>query len=398
VTALLPTAGRSTAPTVVLAGALAQRPGIGGHAWVFRHWLAGLAALGCDVVFVDRLEPAMLDDPAAPPESSPQWAWLERVMAGAGMEGRFAVLVDGGRRSLGLDRAALVERCRRAAVLFNVMGYLDDAELLGAAGRRVFVDIDPGFPQFWSALGLHDAFAGHDAFVTVGANVGRPGCAIPACGLDWIPTLPPVDLAAWPAGPPLAGPAAARLTSVATWRGPFGPITHDGTTYGLRVHEFRPYADLPARLPGVHFELALDIDPADAADTDRLRRGGWHLADPRGAAGDPDAYRAYVTGSAGEFVVAKQLYAATASGWFSDRSAAYLAAGRPVVARETGPLGPLPTGEGLVTFRDPDGAAAAVAEVTGNASRHAKAARDLAVDCLDAPKVLGRLLDRLGVA
>src|SRR5581483_9431989 len=126
VTALLPTAGRSTAPTVVLAGALAQRPGIGGHAWVFRHWLAGLAALGCDVVFVDRLEPAMLDDPAAPPESSPQWAWLERVMAGAGMEGRFAVLVDGGRRSLGLDRAALVERCRRAAVLFNVMGYLDD--------------------------------------------------------------------------------------------------------------------------------------------------------------------------------------------------------------------------------------------------------------------------------
>ena len=390
--------GRPAAPTVVLAGALAQRPGIGGHAWVFRNWLSGLAGLGCDVLFVDRLEPGMLPDPAGPPEASPQWAWLEAVMAAAGMGGRFALLYDGGRRCLGLDRAALLQRCQGADVLFNVMGYLDDEEILAAARRRVFVDIDPGFPQLWRALGLHDAFAGHDAFVTVGANVGRPGCAVPDCGLDWIPTRPPVDLAQWPAGPPLSGRAAARLTSVATWRGPFGPVEYDGTTYGLRVHEFRRYADLPRRLPGVRFELALDVDATDAGDVNRLERGGWRLADPRAVAGDCGSYRDYVTGSAGEFLVAKQMYVRTGSGWVSDRSAGYLACGRPVVAQDTGLADQLPTGEGLLTFTDPDGAAAAVAEVTGNASRHAKAARDLAAEYFDAPRVLGSLLARIGVA
>ena len=381
-----------------MGGALAQRPGIGGHAWVFRHWLAGLAGLGCDVLFVDRLEPDMLDDPDSPPEASRQWAWLDDVMAGAGMAGRFAVLYDRGRRCLGLDRAAVVEHCRQAPVLFNVMGYLDDDELLGAVGRRVFVDLDPGFPQFWRALGLHDAFAGHDAFVTVGANLGRAGCAVPDCGLDWIATLPPVDLAAWPAARPLTGRAAARLTSVATWRGPFGPVDHDGVTYGLRVHEFRAYADLPAAVPGARLELALDADAADRPDVDRLQRGGWRIVDPRSAAGDPESYRTYVSGSAGEFLVAKQMYVRTGSGWVSDRSACYLASGRPVVAQDTGLSGHLPTGEGLLTFTDPDSAAAAVAEVTGNASRHAKAARDLAVDCFDAPKVLRTLLDRLEVS
>ena len=384
---------------VVVAGALAQRPGIGGHAWVFRNWLAGLSALGCDVTFVDRLEPAMLDDPADPVESSQQWAWLRDVMDDAGMAGRFALLAGGGRDCLGLERAEVVERCRRAAVVFNVMGYLDDEELLGAGpGRRVFVDIDPGFPQFWRALGLHDALAGHDAFVTVGGNVGQPGCGVPDCGLDWIPTLPPVDLAEWPEGPPLSGPAAARLTSVATWRGPFGPIEHDGTTYGLRVHEFRPYAGLPAAVPGAVLEVALDADVADWPDVSRLERGGWRIADPRAVAGDPASYRAYVAGSAGEFMIAKQMYVRTGGGWVSDRSACYLASGRPVVAQDTGLGALLPTGEGLVTFTDPDSAAAAVAEVTGNASRHAKAARDLAGDCFDATKVLRSLLERLGVA
>ena len=222
----------SSRPTVVVAGALAQRPGIGGHAWVFRNWLAGFAAAGADVVFVDRLEPAMLADPDAPPETTVQWRWLCGVMDGAGMDGRYALLFDHGRRCLGLDRADL-ERRARGAVLFNVMGYLDDEALLAAAARRVFVDIDPGFPQLWRELGLHDAFAGHDAFVTVGQNIGRPGCTVPTGGVEWIPTLPPVDLAAWPAA---AVPArhAGRLTSVCTWRGPFGPVVHDGVTYGLR--------------------------------------------------------------------------------------------------------------------------------------------------------------------
>jgi hypothetical protein len=402
-----PDAG-SSRPTVVVAGALAQRPGIGGHAWVFRNWLAGFAAAGADVLFVDRLEPAMLADPETPPEATAQWRWLRDVMTGAGMEGRFALLYDRGRRCLGLDRAE-IQRRARGAVLFNVMGYLDDGALLAAADRRVFVDIDPGFPQLWREAGLHDAFAGHDAFVTVGQNIGRAGCTVPAGGLEWVPTLPPVDLAAWPAVPAPAVPApassapagraAGRFTSICTWRGPFGPVVHDGVTYGLRVHEFRRFVALPGEIPGARFELALDIDDADRADRGLLADHGWRLADPRRVAGSPSAYRAYICASTAEFLVAKQLYVRTAGGWVSDRSACYLASGRPVVAQDTGLAGgPLQAGEGFVTFTSPDGAAAAVAEVLGNPTRHAKAARDLAVDCLDATKVAGSLLAKLGVA
>jgi hypothetical protein len=385
-------------PTVVVAGALAQRPGIGGHAWVFRNWLAGFAAAGADVVFVDRLEPAMLADPDAPPETTVQWRWLAGVMAGAGMDGRYALLYDGGRRCLGLDRAEL-ERRVSGAVLFNVMGYLDDEALLAAAGRRVFVDIDPGFPQLWRELGLHDAFAGHDAFVTVGQNIGRPGCGVPTGGLEWIPTLPPVDLAAWPAADGPATQGAGRLTSVCTWRGPFGPVVHNGVTCGLRVHEFRRFAPLPGMVPGARFELALDIDDHDEPDRALLGAHGWRLADPRRVAGDPRAYQAYVTGSTAEFLVAKQLYVRTGGGWVSDRSACYLASGRPVVAQDTGLAGgPLGRGEGFVTFTTPDEAAAAVAEVLGNPARHAKAARELARDCFDAGEVAASLLRRLGAA
>jgi len=387
----------SSRPTVVVAGALAQRPGIGGHAWVFRNWLAGFAAAGADVLFVDRLEPAMLADPDTPPEDTGEWRWLQGVMAGAGMDGRYALLFDGGRHCLGLHRADL-ERRAHGAVLFNVMGYLDDDVLLAGADRRVFVDIDPGFPQLWRELGLHDAFAGHDAFVTVGQNLGRPGCAVPAGGVDWIPTLPPVDLAAWPAGDAPAGPNAGRLTSVCSWRGPFGPLVRDGVTYGLRVHEFRRFAGLPGKVPGVRFELALDIDDDDGADRALLAERGWRLTDPRRVAGNPRAYQAYISGSAAEFLVAKQLYVRTGGGWVSDRSACYLASGRPVVAQDTGLAGgPLGCGEGFVTFTTPDEAAAAVAEVLGNPARHAKAARHLAAECFDATKVAASLPQRLGV-
>lgn len=393
-------AASRSGPTAIVSGALAQRPGIGGHAWVFRNWVSGLRAAGWDVVFVDRLEPDMLDDPGAPVEQTRQWRWLQGVMAEAGLEHSFALLYDGGRACFGLGRGELLERCRGAAVLLNFMGYLDDEELLGAAGRRVFVDIDPGFPQMWRALGLHDAFAGHDAVVTVGLRIGRPGCTVPDCGLDWVPTLPPVALDEWPAVddrlPGAGGPL--RVTSVCTWRGPFGPIERDGVRYGLRAHELRRFAGLPGLVPGAHMELALDIDDADGRDAQLLRAGGWSLVDPRAVAGDPSSYRRYIQSSAAELMVAKEMYVRSGGGWFSDRSACYLASGRPVVAQETGFGEQLPTGEGLLTFTDPAQAADALAEVLGNRTRHSKAARELAVDCMDAAKVLGSLLRRLGVA
>ena len=382
--------------TVVLAGALAQRPRRAGHAWVFLNWLLGLRSLGFDVLFVDRLEAEMLEESIHSVEGSRQWSWLCTVLTTAGFGGDFALLCDRNRRCLGMERAELLERCRRSIVLFNFMGYLDDEELLGAAGARVFVDLDPGFPQMWHALGLHDSFAGHDAFVTVGLALCDSTSRVPTCGRRWLTTPPPIDLAAWPAAPARSG-AATRMTTVATWRGPFGPIEYEGTTYGLRAHEHRAFWDLPRMMPEIRCEVALDIEASDGRDTALLERGGWFVVDPIDVASSPAAYQRYLRDSDAELAVAKGIYVRSRGGWFSDRSACYLASGRPVVAQDTGFSKHLPSGEGLFSFTSSEEAAACAADVAGDLARHSDAARQIALECLDAKKVLSSLLDRLGV-
>jgi hypothetical protein len=383
---------------IVIAGAIAQKPGQGGHAWALLQWALGLQRLGFEVLWIDRLDAGHCHDAAGGPvqaEQSVQVEWFDGLMREFGVADRSALLVDGERRSLGIDRPTLIAALRDSAFLLNIMGFLDDEELLAAAPRRVFLDIDPGFGQMWRELGLADLFAGHDDFVTVGRNVGRDGCRIPGCGLDWIATRPPVVLERWPAHA-AAGPSSA-FRSVATWRGRYAPIEMDGEMFGLRVHEFRRFAPLP-RLTGERFELALDIDPADHADRDRLLDEGWRLVDPRAVAGDPWSYRRFVAGSAGEISVAKQIYVRAASGWFSDRSACFLASGRPVVAQDTGFDGEVPTGEGLLTFRTLDEAAAAVGRVAADLPRHSRAARRLAERWFDSDRVLTELLAELEVA
>jgi len=273
-----------------------------------------------------------------------------------------------------------------------VMGYLDDEDLLAACPRRVFLDIDPGFGQMWRALGLHDAFAGHDDHVTLGERIGSPDCSVPDCGLRWIPTRPPVVLDLWP----YRRPGGSRFTSVATWRGANAPVEYEGRTYGLRVHEFRRFAALP-RLTGQPFELALSIDPGETRDLDLLAKNGWALVDPRTVAADPWGYRSYIASSKAELMVAKNMYVETRSGWFSDRSACYLASGRPVLAQDTGFAGLYPLGNGLLTFRTLEDAVAGVEEIGAAYRRHARAARELAEEELASDRVLGRLLDALAV-
>jgi hypothetical protein len=381
---------------IVVSGALAQRPGHGGHAAFLLQWLLGLRRCGWDVLFLDRLEPDMLGADQAV-DRSPQWRWFRDVVHGAGLSASSALLYDRGRRCLGLPREAVLARCQRAAALLDVMGYLDDEAVLAAVPHRAFVDIDPGFPQMWQALGLHDAFVGYDSFVTVGLGVGLPGCTIPTCGRSWVRTLPPVVLDWWPASP-ISTRAPARFTSVGAWRGPFGPVTYDGTTYGLRVHEMRALTSLPRLVTGSRFDIALDLDEGDHADRALLESGGWRLVDPRVHAGTPGRYRRFLLGSTAELQVAKGMYVRSRSGWFSERSAAYLASGRPVIAQDTGWTSWLPSGEGLLAYTTLDGAAAAAMDVARDPERHGKAARGLAAELFDARTVLPSLLDRIGVA
>jgi hypothetical protein len=346
-------------------------------------------------MFIDRLEPGMCTDEhgePCPPEASRNLRYLDEVMRRFDLANGWSLLFDRGKQVFGLPRKSVVERLRRSALLLNVMGYLDDEEMLAAAGKRVFLDIDPGFGQMWQELGQAAPFENHHHYVTVGLNLGSSNCRVPTLGIDWIPTRPPVYLDEWEPETRHGG----LFTTVASWRGIFDSIEYRGEKYGLRVHEFRKFIDLPRRT-AAQFEIALDIDTADSGDLRQLEDNGWLVTDPVVAAGDPWRYRDYLRRSKAEFMVAKGMYVQTASGWFSDRSACYLACGRPVIAQDTGVTSLLPTGDGLLVFETPDEAAVCVESVVADYDRHAVAARQVAVDCFGSDVVLSRLLDRLGV-
>lgn len=377
--------------TVAISGSIAQRPGRAGHAWVFLSYLLGFRGLGFEVLFLDRLDAGMVDadEWAAGARSSPGARWLVETMHAVGLDDAYCLLLGDGTETVGVSRGEALARLSGAELLLDFNGFLDDEDLLAAAPRRVYVDIDPGFAQMWDDLGLADPFEGYDDFVTVGANVGAEGCRVPTCGRHWIPTRQPVMLERWPQA--VTGKA---FTSVGSWRGPFEPVEHGGRSYGLRVHEFRRFAELP-RLVDAPFELALDIDSEDAADLRLLRGLSWGLADPRSVAADLDSYRSYVQASMAEIAIAKEMYVATGGGWFSDRSASYLASGKPVLAQDTGFGDSLPSGEGLLAFSTLEEARAGAEEIRLDLRRHSAAARAIAEEFFASERVLAELLEAL---
>lgn len=370
-------------PGIVVAGSIAQQPAHAGHTWVFLQYLLGFRRLGFDVLFVDRLT----RDMGAGARGA---HYLREVMKQFELEDAYCLLGEGTEVLAGIDRDEALERSRNSTSLVNVNGFLRDPDFLAVVPRRVYLDIDPGFGQMWKELGLHNPFTNHEIFVTIAEKIGRPGCRVPTCGLEWITTRPPLVLDLWR----VSTAHGDAFTSVGTWRGPFDAIEFDGTSFGLRAHEFRKFFELP-RLTGERFELALDIDDAEVSDLDLLHRTGWRLLKPEAVASSPEDYQDFVGHSKAELMVAKNMYVETRGGWFSDRSACYLASGRPVVAEDTGLVGLYPLGEGLLTFNTVEEAAEGVASVSSNYARHSRAARELAEAEFDSDKVLSALLERV---
>ena len=383
--------------SLIIVGSVAQKPLQGGHTWVFLQYLLGFKRLGWDVVFLDQLEPETCVDNKGQPcdlDQSVNLRYLLKVLNRFGLSDSFALSYNRGKRFVGLSRKQVIERVKHSAVLLNVMGFLSDEEILSCASKRVFLDIDPGFGQMWRELGLHDPFQGHDAFVTIGENIGQPECDIPTGGLAWITTPQPIVLDYWPSRDD--GHDGRPFTSIASWRGAYGPVAYKGMTYGLRVHEFRKFIELPV-VSQQDFQLALDIHPAEVKDITLLTDNAWSLVDPKVVAGDPWVYQSYIQHSKAEFMVAKNMYVQANSGWFSDRSICYLASGKPVLVQDTGIKHLYPTGEGLLTFTTTDEALSGVEEISRDYARHSHAARAIAEECFDSDKVLTRLLGKLGL-
>jgi hypothetical protein len=370
--------------TAVVAGALANKPQSGGEAWVRLSWVLGLQRLGFDVHFVERLSSG---DPVGR-------EYFESVVADFGL-GERASLLDGNGNSLfGHGERELTEVAAEADFLFNLSGHLDGGPILTAPRERVYVDLDPGFTQAWHAdESLEFSVAGHDHFFTVGQNIGGSGCPIPTGGIEWIPTLPPVLLDEWESAARPGGPL--TLTTVATWRSSYGGLEIGGRTMGLKHHQFRRFVELPEMVEGVELEIALDIHPGDSADLELLHAHGWKIVDPRAAAGTPTAFREYVQSSGAEFSVAQGVYVEASTGWFSDRTAAYLASGRPAVVQATGLQGAEAPGA-MFTFDNLEAAVAGIESIKGDYEERAGAARAFAEQHLDSDRVLGRVLEKLG--
>jgi hypothetical protein len=368
---------------ILLSGMLAGVPDQGGASWAVLQYLLGLQRLGHEVLFVEPVDRGFYRARSV--------RYFVTLVDRFGLEGSAALLDPETGSTFGIGRERLRSFAAGADVLLNISGVLEDEDLVKDIPIRAFVDLDPGFTQLWSeAEGIDMGFDRHNRFVTIGGRIGSEGCTIPTCGRDWITTLQPLVISEWPVAEDVEQDA---LTTVGHWRA-YGSIEHEGVHYGQKAHSLRPLLGLPRR-SGARFRLALGIHSEEQRDLAAMRSQGWELLNPAIVAASPDAYADFVRGSWAEFALAKSGYAASACGWFSDRSVCYLASGRPVLALDTGFGHALPTGEGLIAFSDFDGAVAGVEALRSRYPRHRRAAREIAKEHFDSDLVLPRLLSCL---
>jgi hypothetical protein len=378
----------------VVLGIAAQYP-LAGVTWQAVHYLAGLRALGCDVFYVE--------DSGAPPydpvsggiatEPSANVAYLAAVMRRLDLADRWAYWDAQRDVWHGLERPRVHALYASAGAIFNLCGATRLRPEHRQGARLCYVETDPIYEQIRVAKGEADSIAflaEHDVLFTYGELLGTRSCAVPVEHFTWIPTRPPVVMDEWR---PHGDGAAYR--TIATWENKGKNVEFGGETYQWTKHvNFLRVLDLPRR-SGVRVELAMDpLDPKVRAD---FGVHGWTLVDPRPISADLDAYRAFIAGARGELTVAKDIYVRPRSGWFSDRSVCFLAAGRPVVTQETGFSERVPSGRGLLAFTNLDEAVAAVQAVERDYATHARAAREIAAEHFAAERVIGAMLDAVGI-
>jgi len=384
-------------PRVVLLGMMTKIP-VAGVVWQTVHYLAGFQRLGFDAYYVEAhaRTPGMLMTAATDDSSALAARFIQDALARFGLDGRWAYQAlhqDG--RLYGMSEGELRRLFQSAELIVNLHGGTQPRPEHYETGRLVYLETDPVQLQveLYEERGYTlDFLEPHVAFFTFGENYGRPGCGLPVSGrFDFHPTRQPVVTDYWVSG----GGDSGLYTTVGNWRQGWRDITYGGERYGWsKDEEFRKVLALPS-LTGRSFELALGSYAPQ--DRELLESRGWHVRHAMDISSDVNVYRNYVRSSRAEFTVAKDQNVRLRTGWFSDRSATYLAAGRPVVTQDTGFGRFLPTGEALFAFNSIDEAAAAVEAIEADYGRARRAAFDLAREHFDSDRVLGELLDHVGV-
>jgi hypothetical protein len=387
----------SRPPKIVLLGMMTKIP-VAGAVWGTLHYLLGFRRLGYDPYYVEAhaRTPSMLMESATDDGSGLAAEFIDRHLRrfDLGNNWCFHALHDDG-RCFGMTDTQLSALYRDAALIINFHGGTVPLPEHSATGRLVYLETDPvelEVELYNEAPGVAEFLEPHVAFFTWGLNYGQPDCRVPLPErYRFRPTRPAVVPDLWE--PFAVGPGVA-FTTVGNWR-QWGHVVFEGETYTWSKHfEFEKYLDLPRRT-GRNFELGLSS--YEPADKELLEQHGWTVTPALEFTRELDSYRDFVSGSRGEFTVAKDQNVRLRSGWFSERSAQYLAAGRPVVTQETGFSNVLPTGRGLFGFSTFEEAAEAIETIDVDYEKHRRAARSIAREYFDAELVLRELLDAMGV-
>ena len=381
-------------PVFIGSAFVAKYPTGGGNFWVPLQYLLGLRALGVEAYWLEILWGR--PDRARAREFV---ASFLRYVEELGVAPWIALVLypdnscdeaPGVSEHWGLAADALWSRAR-CGLLLNLANSVP-ATVRACFGRTALFDIDPGQFQLWARD--HDLGVGsHDAYLTIGQNLGAPDSPVPLGDVAWRRVWPVVHVPAWPEQPP--PPTGGRYTTVTQWwSGTW--VVLDGEVFdGNKRTGFLEVAELPCRVP-VALELAANIHPEETEDLTLLARHGWHVADPAVVAGTPQAFQRYVQTSRGEFSCAKPTYVRTRPGWVSDRTLCYLASGRPCVVQATGAEGLLPDSAGLRFFRTLDEAADGLRTVEADYAAAARAARRLAEDVFATHIILPEVLRAAG--
>ena len=395
---LIPAAGypEPTRAKVVVWGFFAARP-FGGMTWQGLHYLSGLGRLGCDVWYVEDSDNEVfaVDNwwPTVEYGANAEFVNYYMNLLGLGDHWVFRPRSESDVCYGALSLDGLRQLSRDADIVLNVCGSHMMRPEHEVIRQLVYLETDPVLNQLRVADGDESMVDHLNRFThhfTYGENFGSPDCTVPLGGYRWLPTRPPVCVDWWHGA---AGRnAGQKITTVANWRNTGKDFIWRGETFYWRKDlQYRSVIDMPAVLP---WQLELALVGANEDDLDHLHTHGWKTLSAT-TLSDPMSYREYIRSSAAEFSVAKEQYVKPRSGWFSDRSVCYLAAGLPVVLQDTGFSTVIPTGAGLFAFSTKEDARNALEEIISDYERHSKAAAEIAREYFDAQKVIGDMLERI---
>jgi hypothetical protein len=385
---------------IVVMGFTAGVP-IAGVIWQHIHYIVGLQRLGHEVYYIE--DSARYAYNPATYELNEDYRYaaaiLAKLAAQFDFEGRWSYCARylKGDPTAGMPKSRIVELYKEADLILNICGTQEFNEDLSKSDRIVYVESDPGVEQIKVDKGEQstiDYLNKHRALFTFGENVGSPEFPVPLHNMTWLSTRQPVVTDLWKTGTP--PPAGSVFTTIANWNtSGRKDIEWRGDKYlWSKSLEFLRYVQAPSR-SGEEFELATNIKEEDIRTL--FQKNRWRFADPEPMSIDYNDYLRYIQNSKGEYTAAKDQYVRLNTGWFSDRTACYLAAGRPAITQETGFTKHYGGKRGLFAFSTLDEIAEAIKEINADYATHSRAAYEIAREYFEAEKVLASLIDRAGI-